>query len=432
MKLNDSLEMPGHIVTAPTQAHVDAIPARNWYALAILTLIYACHFLDRMMISIVVEPVRAEFHLTDSQLGLLTGLAYGAMFAIAGIPLGLLIDRVNRIKLLALLVMVWSAMTALTAVTQNFTQLLLVRMGIGATESGGSPSSLSLISDLFPPSKRSTAIGCFFLSNAVGALLCVFIGGFVAAQYGWRTAMWLAGVPGLALAVILILTVREPSRGATDKGVKVKQTAIGLIAVLRFIGSKRAILQLLIGTTISVAGVAAMGSWLPAFAMRCLGLDLKQAGFSLGLATGLFGAFGSLFGGILGDKLAKSNPRRRMDLAMAVCLLAAIFGTTGLCVHNAILSIGLLSLSMMVAFSVFSNAFGSMLSMTGSHMRGTISASMQISTNLIGYGLGPLAVGMLSDWYHGDLRAAMITVLGISFPWAALHFWLSARASQSQ
>ncbi|WP_157889086.1 MFS transporter [Herminiimonas arsenitoxidans] len=209
MKLNDP------VVGDETKIQVteDAVPAKSWYALSILTMIYSCHFLDRTMISIIVEPVRAEFHLHDSQIGLLTGLAYGATFAIAGIPIGLLIDRVNRIKLLAILVTIWSGMTILSGIANSYIHLLLARMGVGASEAGGSPASLSLISDLFPPSKRSTAVGYFFLSNAIGATLSIIIGGFVTAQYGWRTAMLLAGIPGIILAAVLILTVRNPKRG---------------------------------------------------------------------------------------------------------------------------------------------------------------------------------------------------------------------------
>jgi predicted MFS family arabinose efflux permease len=432
MNLNEPVAMPEPVTRAQpapaTPALTRKIPLRHWYALTILTLIYACHFLDRMMISLVVEPVRAEFHLTDSQIGLLTGLFYGVTFAIAGVPLGLLIDRVNRVKLMASLVAVWSAMTVLTASAHNFSHLLLARMGVGAAESGGSPSSLSLISDLFPPEKRSTAIGCFFLSNAVGALLCVVVGGLVTAHYGWRSAMLVAGAPGIVLALILLLTVREPKRGATDPATLAPSGASGLRATVRFVASNGPILQLLAGTTIAVGGVAAMGSWLPAYAMRFLHLDVKQAGFSLALATGLFGAFGSLFGGMISDRLSHSNPRRRMDLAMTVCVLAAIFSVTGIWLQHAVISVGLVSLSMMVAFGVFSSAFGAMLVIAGPNMRGTIAATMQICTNLVGYGLGPLAVGMLSDFYHGNLRLAMMTVLGICFPWAALHFWCAARA----
>lgn len=409
------------------RSSADAIPVRSWYALAILTLIYACHILDRMMISIVVEPIRAEFALSDSQVGLLTGLSYGVMFAAAGIPLGMLIDRVNRVRLLASLVAAWSGITALSALTQNFVQILIVRMGVGAAESGGSPASLSLISDLFPASKRSTAVGCLFLSNAIGALLCVLIGGFVAARYGWRDAMVLASVPGIVLAAVVYLTVAEPRRGEADRTL-IGRKAAGVLDALRFIWNARGALHLLTGITLTAAGVSAIGAWLPAFAMRSLSLDLGQAGLSLGLANGICGALGSLLGGVLGDRLGASDPRRRIDLSMVACILATIFAIMGLRPHGSVLSVGLIGVSMMMAFAVFSTAFASVLSVAPSNMRGLVAAVMEIGTNLIGFGLGPFAVGMLSDCYGGDLSAAMITVVGVCFIWAALHFWRAARS----
>ncbi|MGI4984884.1 MAG: spinster family MFS transporter [Janthinobacterium lividum] len=413
---------------------LNKVPGRNWYALVILTLIYACHFLDRMMVSIIVEPVRHEFHLTDSQIGLLTGLAYGVTFALAGIPLGLMIDRLNRVRLLAVLVAIWSGMTALSSVAQNFVQLLIARMGVGASEAGGSPTSLSLISDLFPPSKRSTAVGCFFLSNAVGAILAIFIGGFVAAKYGWRSAMLLAGVPGLILAVTLILTVREPRRGGTDAARAADAPPVppapGLFEVVRRIGKERAMLHLFGGISLASAGVATIGAWLPAFVMRFHGLNIKEAGLAVALASGFFGAFGSVIGGLMTDRLARTQARRRMDVSMAVCIGAALLAILGLMLPGSRSAVLALCVTQMVAFVVFPAAFGAMLGLAAPHMRGTTSASMQICVNLVGYGFGPALVGVLSDRFGGDqsLRYAMMTVTSLCFPWAALHFWLAARA----
>ena len=442
-------DLPDDIVTQTDQApHIDipdvtavppvpAVLARHWYALAILTLIYACHFLDRMMVSIIVEPVRREFSLSDGQIGLLTGLAYGVMFALAGIPLGLMIDRMNRVKLLALLVAIWSGMTAFSSVAQNFVQLLIARMGVGASEAGGSPTSLSLISDLFPPSKRSTAVGCFFLSNAVGAVLAIFIGGFVAAKYGWRSAMLMAGVPGMILAVVLILSVREPRRGAMDTntvnkldGDTTARAAPGLMEVVREIARERAMLHLLAGISLASAGVATIGAWLPAFVMRFHGLNIKEAGLAVALASGFFGAFGSVIGGMASDRLAKTRARRRMDISAVVCISAAALAIVGLLLPGASTAVGALCVAMMVAFVVFPAAFGGMLGLAKPHMRGTTSASMQICVNLVGYGFGPALVGILSDRFGGgqSLRYAMISVICLCFPWAALHFCLSARA----
>lgn len=414
---------------AGRQAAEDAVPLRNWYALTIMTLIYSCHFLDRSMISIIVEPVRAEFKLSDGQIGLLTGLAYGGMFALAGIPLGLLIDRTNRVKLLSLIVAVWSAMTTLSGVAQNYVQLIFARMGVGAAEAGGSPTSLSLISDLFPPSKRSTAVGCFFLSNAVGATLSVLIGGVITAKYGWRSAMLIAGAPGLALAIVAFTTIREPARGATDP-TRQSVKAAGLLAAVRYIGNDAAMLHLLAGISLLTAGVATLGAWLPAFAMRFHGLSIKEAGLVAAIAVGFCGALGSVLGGVLSDRLSASRARRRMDFCVGVCALAVVIAVSGMLIGNTPVSLSLSCLTMLAVFAAYPASFGAMLGLAGPGMRGVTSACMQICSNLIGYGLGPFVVGLLSDRFGGpeSLRYAMATVMLVCFPWAAVHFSLSARA----
>lgn len=424
MQMTDTTAAPPAAVTQ------DKAPASSWYALAILTLIYSCHFLDRSMISIIVEPVRKEFMLNDSQLGLLTGLAYGATFALAGIPLGLMVDRVSRVRLLAVLVAIWSGMTALSAYATSFVYLLLARMGVGAAEAGGSPTSLSLISDLFPPNKRSTAVGCFFLSNAFGATASIFIGGYVTAQYGWRTAMLVAGVPGLILAVVLFLTVKEPRRGGTD-AVPTSTKAAGLGEVMRFFVANRAMLHLVLGTAILTAAIATIGAWLPSFGMRFHDLTIKQAGLAAAVAGGFCGAIGSVMGGILSDRLGKSNPRRRLDLCTAICCLAVVLALGGMMSGSTAVSMTLLSLTMMFGFFCYPAAFGTMLGLAESNMRGMAAASLQIATNLLGYGLGPYMVGLLSDFIGGagSLRPAMSIVMAVCFPWAALHFWLAARAT---
>ncbi|MES2320774.1 MAG: MFS transporter [Pseudomonadota bacterium] len=423
MNLNDTA------VPVASAAEQSKAPASSWYALAILTLIYSCHFLDRTMISIIVEPVRREFMLTDSQIGLLTGLAYGATFALAGIPLGLMVDRVVRVRLLAVLVAVWSGMTALSAYATSFTFLLLARMGVGASEAGGSPTSMSLISDLFPPNKRSTAVGCFFLSNAFGATASIFIGGYVTAQYGWRTAMLVAGVPGLILAVIFFLTVKEPKRGGTDL-VKTSAKPAPLGDVMRFFVANPAMLHLMLGTAILTAGIATIGAWLPSYSMRFHDLSIKQAGLMAAIAGGFCGAIGSVVGGIVSDRLGKGKARRRLDLCTAICLLATALSLAGVLSSATPVAMTLLSATMLFGFGCYPAAFGTMLGLADSNMRGMTAACLQICVNLVGYGLGPFMVGIISDKIGGpaSLQAAMAIVMGVCFPWAAVHFWLGARA----
>jgi MFS family permease len=179
----------GHTVGAEeAAASAEVLPSTagvargGWYALLVMLLIFSCHFLDRAVLSLVAEPVRKEFGLSDSQLGVLNGFAFGLMFAIAGIPIGLLVDRVNRSKLLAGMVFLWSSATAACGLAQSYVWLLVGRMAVGAAESGGAPTSLSLMSDYFPPRLRSTAVGFYYLGGAVGGLMCYLVGSQVAAN----------------------------------------------------------------------------------------------------------------------------------------------------------------------------------------------------------------------------------------------------------
>lgn len=180
------------------------IPFHSWYTLGLLTLIYLCHAVDRSVISIVLEPLKQEFGISDSQVGILTGLAYATLYALAGIPIGYLIDRRNRRNLLAVLVAVWSACTVACGFAQNYWHLLTARLTVGAAEAGGAPTALSIISDLFPPDRRSTAISIFWVSTALGTAVSFAIGGLVAAEYGWRAAFFVAGLPGLLLVILLL------------------------------------------------------------------------------------------------------------------------------------------------------------------------------------------------------------------------------------
>lgn len=407
------------------------IPARSWYALLILTLIYSIHFLDRTMISIIVEPVRKEFLLSDSQIGLLTGLAYGATFALAGIPLGMMIDRVHRVRLLASIVAIWSAMTALSGIASSYVQLLLARIGVGAAEAGGSPASLSLISDLFPQRRRSTAVGIFFLSTGLGAVMSVAIGGYVTAHYGWRASMLIAGIPGLLLALVLVVTVAEPRRGATEAQPPAPEKAPGARDAVRYIWNTSPVLHLMMAMALTAGGVAAMNTWMPSFLMRFHGMNVKEAGMSLALAGGIFSSLGSFIGGFLCDRVARVQARRRMDLGVAVCALATVAAVAGLAISSNWSAVGLMALSNMLSFVVFPAVYGSVLGIVITTMRGTTSAAMQVLSNLVGYGMGPLLVGMLSDVYGGEqsLRYAMITIMCVCYPWAALHLWRAARIS---
>jgi predicted MFS family arabinose efflux permease len=420
------------VVGAEGSESRDRVARGAWYALVIMLLVYSCHFLDRAVLSLVAEPVRKEFGLSDSQLGMLNGFAFGVMFAISGIPIGLLVDRVNRSRLLACMVFLWSSATAACGLAHSFIALLTGRMAVGAAEAGGAPTSLSLMSDYFPPRLRSTAVGFYYLGNAVGGLMIFLVGSRVAAQYGWRPALLVAAVPGIVLAVVTFATLREPARGGTEPraaGASIEKP-VGLIAAYRQIASNRALLYLFGAAPLTSAAASAAGAWLPPFFMRNHGMHIGSAGLVLAIAGGGFGALGSTLGGAIADRVARKDATRRTGFGVCVMLLAipALLVAT-LSVANAP-AIGLTFVSFALIFAALPVSFGSMLTLTSPRIRGVTSATMQGVSNLLGYGLGPLGVGMLSDALGGpnSLRHALAVVSTSCCLAAALCFMLARRS----
>jgi predicted MFS family arabinose efflux permease len=420
---------------SPSTAAAAPVSRFGWYALAVMVLIFSCNFLDRAVLSLVAEPVRKEFGLSDSQLGVLNGFAFGLMFAIAGIPIGLLVDRINRSKLLACMVFLWSGATAACGLAQSYLWLLVGRMAVGAAESGGAPTSYSLMSDYFPPRQRSTAVGFYYLGSAVGGLMCWLVGSRVAAHYGWRAALYVAAVPGITLALLAFTTLREPKRGATEIGTRnaAGEQPVGLASALRQIAANRPLVYLFGAAPLTSAAAAAAGAWLPPFFMRSHGMDIGTASLILGLAGGGFGALGSTLGGALADRIARTDATRRtgfgactMLLAIPALLVAILSLATGP-------AIGFTFASFALIFAGLPVSFGGMLTLTAPRIRGITSATMQGASNLLGFGLGPLGVGILSDKLGGagSLRYALAAVSTACCLGAALCFWLARRAMRA-
>jgi predicted MFS family arabinose efflux permease len=445
------------------------VPASTWYALAVLTLIYAGHYLDRTMISILVEPIRREFHLADSQLGLLTGLAYGASFALAGLPFGYLIDRVNRRRLLASVVVIWSSMTALVGVAQTYSMLLTTRVLLGAAEAGGTPAAMAMISDLFPARLRSTALGIYYLGTGIGAAASAVIGAVVAMRYGWRAAFFAAGLPGIVLGVLVWATMRDVPRGAGEargddvntprvaggargaqavaaqpaalQGAAARVTAAQAVGpqaaaaappaleVILFLLSQRAVVSLVLAVSLTAAGMAAIGAWLPALLMRNHGMTLGHAGLATAVAFGLFSSLGTLIGGLIADRLARRGASRRLWFCAAMALLAVPAGVGAALAPNAGWAVGLTFVAAFSGFTIFPSGFGTAMALMPAQMRGMTTACAQVVSNLVGYGVGPYAVGLLSALLGGtqSLQQGMAIVCAAAMTLAAVALVLGAR-----
>lgn len=402
-----------------------------WYTLGVLTLVYVSNAIDRSAMSIVIEPVKREFGLSDGQLGLLTGLAFGLTYALAGIPLGMLVDRINRRNLLAVLLTVWSGCTALCGLSNNYVGLVSARLAVGAAESAAAPTAMSMIADLFPKDRRSTAIGVFWASTAIGTATSLILGGVIAANYGWRAVFFVAGVPGLALAALLLFTLREPKR-ERDGRPTAKEAAPSLLETIRYVARAPVVFHAMAGIGLNSLAMSGVPVWAASFLVRTQGFTLPQAGLMAGLGVGIFGAMGSLVGGPLGDRFVRRGGMSALPLApLAATLLAVASGL----VFALGSSLWVVALGFIV-FEIASRghtapAYNLLVSGVEPRMRGVVVSAVQAITNLVGYGTGPVIVGIVSDKVGGadSLKIGVAAVMVFSL-WAALHFLLAWRAAK--
>jgi predicted MFS family arabinose efflux permease len=387
-----------HLFDTPASDEKDALSGERssyrWYVLILLTLVYTIHGLDRTIINVMLEPIRKEYGLSDSALGLLTGLGYALPFALAGLPLGILVDRVSRKRLLAALITIWSGFTALGGLVTSFSGLLATRMAVGAAESGSPPSALSLISDFFPARIRSSAVSIFYIGAPTGGMLGAYFGGWLAGDYGWRAALYVAAVPGFILALVLLLTVREPLRGQSDAAEE--KSGGGLRDAFRMARSPShaCLFAALIFGSLSSVGIAA---WTPALLMRAYQLPVQEAG-SLTALIGLVGMMGTAVGGILSDYYTKGRTERLLFLAGStnlLCIPPLLYGL--LFVDNIGDFTPLFLIWSFVHVIYFGPGFSLALGLTPASLRGRMMALIFVLMNLLGSGMGPQIVGWTSD-----------------------------------
>jgi MFS family permease len=401
---------------------------RNWM-LAMFTLVGICSTTDRAIISIVLEPIRQDFGLSDGQLGMLAGLAFAIAHAVVAIPAGALGDRMSRNKLIAASLLFWSVMTAACGAAQNFIQLFLARMGVGGGEAGGQAATLSSVSDLFPAEKRATAISIYYLASPIGAALAGIGGGLIAGLYGWRWAMMAAAAPG-ALLCLVLLFCRDVPREATPKATATEK-APGFGEVLRFIGKQRALLHLFAGLALITLVVSGQGAFAYSFFIRVHGMDLKEIGPILGTASGVLGIGILLGSGVLADWLGKHDPSMRLWVIVAVIVAITPLVLIGFLVPQPY-ALPLYLTHILVLAVWLGPGYATVQNLSHPRMRTTIAAIMFVVNNLIGFGLGPVVLGRISDMLAAHLgpeeglRWALFIGTAVGF-WAALHFGLATR-----
>ena len=404
---------------------------QRWYGLGILTAVYVSNIADRYVISTLIQPIKADLHLSDTAIGFLTGTALAIFYIGMGIPLGLIADRVDRRKLIALSIALWSAMTAACGATANFVQLLLARIGVGIGEAGGTPASQSMLADLFPFQQRTLATSVFALGAAAGSMLGSTGGGLIAGRFGWRTAFIALAIPGAIVALLARFTLREPPRGAYDTGVKAD--APSLRETLRFIGTQRSLVHVLVAATVVTYWGWGLLWWTPAFLMRSHHLSVGEAGESIGTISGVGGALGIIGSGLLIQWCARRDPRWQLWI-VALATLLGTFASMGVYMaHGMGATTLMLWLFVPVAYLNIPPVLSLAQSLVLPGMRGLTCAILLFGANIANLAFAPQLIGMMSDAIHAhtdagpeSLRWALIATTLTGF-WAAYHFFAAAR-----
>jgi MFS family permease len=417
----------------------DARPAPpRWYAgyvLVILTIAYAVNVMDRSVLAVLLESIKQTFHTTDTQQGLLGGLAFALFYATLGIPIAALADRVSRRNVLAVCALLWSAMTALCGMAATFPLLLAARVGTAVGEAGGTPPSHSLVSDYFPLNSRATALSFYALGVPLGQVLGSLLGGWGNQLYGWRNAFMLVGAPGILVALLVFLTVREPVRGQSDARVS---QATGLVApklpvALSYLWQQGSFRHMCLA-----AGLHSLvwysGSTLnAAFLHRTHGMTSGQAGSWLALFSGV-AAVGTFLGGYLSDLISKrmSDSRWYMWVPGYATLAMVPFQFASYLADGLWLMVPSFIMMLTLGSFFFGPSFAMSQGLAPLRMRSVATSLVLFIQTLVGLGLGPLVVGIISDHLKpsiGDARGLQygLVCVGVVNLWAAFHYFRAAR-----
>lgn len=414
------------------QEELHITPRYRTYALSLFLLVYVINFLDRQIFSILIEPIRAEIHLSDTQLGLLGGIAFAIFYTFAGIPIARWADTGVRKNIVALAIVIWSVMTMFTATAKGFGSLLIARIGVGVGEAGCSPPIHSLISDMYPEEKRGTALATYALGIPIGSAIGTLAGGWIGEYFGWRTAFLVVGLPGIIVAGIVYFTIKEPPRGYSEPdGVPLQKETIPLIDTIRFMWSLKSFRHLSFAGALHAFVGYGVGLFIPSFFMRVHGFGLAETSTIL-FFIGLTGMIGTYLGGYLGDKLGGRDKRWYMGIPGIATFLGVPFGLIFYTTADPILAIIFAIPGYILGPMYLGPTFATTQTLVPPAMRSLASAILLFILNLIGLGLGPVFAGVLSDllrpgYGEESIRYSLLILVVGGNIWSAYHYYLASR-----
>ncbi len=381
-------------------------------ALALLVLVYTCNSAQRSLIPVIGQAMKLDLRLSDTQLGLLAGTAFAALYALSGIPTARLAERVNRVWLLAVALAVWSGFTTVFAATGSYLQLVLARIGVGVGEAGCSPCAHSLISDYYERGRRTSALAVYSCGLSLGYLFVAMVGGYVTLHYGWRAACIAIGAPGILLALVLRVSVREPVRGLADGAPAAPAAPFSLGGELQALGAVLRTLflsypaaNLIAGLTVS--SFASYGSWafIPAYYPRAFGLDYATSGLVLGIVGSVPVALGTLAGGYLSDFLGARSARWYALVPALGLLCATPFYVASFLSPDWRVAAVLLAIPGFFQYTSLAPSFGVVQNLVPARARATATALLFLCLNVVALGGGALFTGFLIDHLAGAFHA---------------------------
>ncbi|HTO39842.1 MAG TPA: MFS transporter [Rhizomicrobium sp.] len=403
-----------------------------YVVLAMLALTYILNFADRQILTVLIEPVKAELGLSDTMIGLLTGTAFALFYVTIGIPIGWLADRSNRIRIIAGACLLWSLFTAACGMAGSTWQLAIARMGVGVGEAGGTPPALSIISDYFPKERRAFAVSIYTVGAPIGVFLGTALGGWVAAAFGWRMAFIVVAAFGVVVAPLLLLVVREPVRGrfeAKADGVVADSPAPLSETVRRFYRYPSLGLLALASGLSAFVGYGLL-NWLPAFLMRVRGMSVMEVGSYYSVVAGATLAAGTLIGGILVSRFCTRYPRAYSLVPSLAFVVAAPLFVAAVLVPSWEWALLLIALPLVMINVFVAPALALVQNLVPANARSVTSAMLMLVLNLVGLGMGPFAVGAISDAFTpsfgaGGLQIAMLFLAPMMLLAAAAHYAVS-------